>query len=92
MLRCQSNSPRLWTGPLNQGNPNTDVYIGEVNNGFGKYIDTDEYAWHSHYICAEFQIAGGNTVLIDGDNARQDQYVSNRMFTTKLIIIILQFL
>lgn len=77
-----ANSPRLWTGTSNQGNPNTDVYIGEVNNGFGKYIGTDEYAWHSHYICAEFQV-GGNTVLSHGDNARQDQYVSNRMFTTR---------
>lgn len=77
-----ASSPRLWTGTSNQGNPNTDVYIGEVNNGFGKYLGTDEYAWHTHYICAEFQV-GGATVLSQGDNARQDQYVSNRMFTTK---------
>ena len=77
-----ASSPRLWTGTSNQGNPDTDVFIGETNKGFGKYLGTDEYAWHTHYICAEFQV-GGNTVLSHGDNARQDQYVSNRMFDTR---------
>ena len=78
-----ASSPRLWTGTPSQGNPDTDVWIGEINNGFGKYLGTDEYAWHTHYICAEFQIEGGKTVLIEGDDAREDQYVSNRMFTTR---------
>ena len=76
------NSPRRWTGPPSQGTANSYVYIGEENNGFGKYIGDEIGADHNHYICAEFQV-GGKSVLSDGDNARDSQYVSHRMFNIR---------
>ena len=78
-----ANSPRLWTGTSSQGTANSYVYIGQSSNGFGKYIGTDTIAWHTHYVCAEFQIAGGRSVLSHGDSARDANWVSNRMFAMR---------
>lgn len=78
-----ANSPRLWTGTSSQGTANRYVYIGQSSNGFGKYIGTDTIAWHTHYVCAEFQIAGGRSVLSHGDSARDANWVSNRMFAMR---------